>query len=85
MNACLTYVRDANSQGITSKAIRNKIGPNEITVPVIRKAIEALEKSGQIKSFKSIHVSRENRATIADPVLMPATDYTTVHCCRVQA
>ena len=57
MNACLTFIRDASTQGITSKAIRNKIGPNEITVPVIRKAIEALEKSAQIKSFKSIHVS----------------------------
>jgi hypothetical protein len=48
-------IRESGNKGVSAKAIRHHLG-QETSQPALRKALEALEKSGQIDQFKSIHV-----------------------------
>ena len=47
-------VQQAGNRGVSAKKLRMDIGADLITPAQLRKALEGLEKSGQITSFKGI-------------------------------
>lgn len=77
MNLCLMKIRESGNKGLSAKSIRHHLG-GETSQPALRKALEALEKSGQIEQFKSIHVSLQ--ACVRNPSLKLTRSNRPCHC-----